>query len=205
MELSPADPSVAYFLAGQSLPYDPPDSMRRERITRAEAVAALADPGTTEVGHIQGIMGTMSVTPLAGLPIMRDETGPPEGWVSRFLNGDGDVYGLSFATSYDLGGFSTQFDPDGGVSLFLFELTGSRVDEVEVLPYFETATPGGIRLNAVSGSDGGQYITLLHDGSPELPLGITEMKVWRVDGDFGPVDPPPDPFWMSFVGAREIP
>lgn len=206
MEMSPASPNVAYYLAGEPVPVEvggtTPDTFRRELITREEAVAALAAAGAVEVAHIQGIPDSKSVTIFGGVPTLRNEGGPPEDWVYIPSTGmDFDM--LSFATSYDEGGFDTEHGVGGGVSQFLFEITGGHAYDIAVRKTFDS-TLGPIELQATSGSDGGQYIGLNSNDGAYIPLLVSEIKLWRVSGDFGPVDPPGPPFWTSFVNAREI-
>ena len=198
MDLSPSAPDVAYYLCGEPAPFGTPDTFTRAKVDRATAAATHAGEGTVAVADINNInLPGYDVTTFAGVVTLRDEGGPPEDWVYVNVGVDG-ITGISFATSYDGGGFNTEDDVGGGASQFLMEITGVTAHDFTVRARNDLpgTYPG---IGAFSNDYGGQHLGLSgYTGS----IDITRIKLWRVAGSAPP--PPPSNFWTSFIGSREI-
>lgn len=200
MDLSADGPNVAYYLAGQPFDTGAPD-LARVHISRAQAEGMVG--GSVDVAHITGL-DTVSPAGVgfAGVPHLRSSDAPEHFYYAT--EPDDTVAGFSFATSYDGGSESVEADSDGGASQFLFELVGVSAHDYTVPAYADGADTD-YQLRAYSGSDGGQYISLYGpaDDSPRS-VGVSTVKVWRVDG-FVPPTPPTPKFWTAFVGSKEFP
>lgn len=201
MDLSADGPDVAYYLAGEAFESGAPE-LARVQISRAQAEGMVG--GSVDVAYITGLD---TATPLGvgfgGVPHLRDLYAPD--WFYFYYDPDpGDApAGFSFATCYDGGSEDTEVSLGGGASQFLFELVGPSANSYVALGFSGTPEED-YELRAFSGADGGQYISL--DAPPGISprhVGLTTVKVWRVDG-FVPPAPPAQKFWTSFIGAKEI-
>ena len=197
MDLSADGPNVAYYLAGQPFVPDAPD-LARTQISRTQAEGMVG--GSVDVAHITGL-DTVSPAGVgfAGTPHLRSSDAPD--YFYFYAEPDDTVAGVSFATSYDGGSENVETDSDGGASQFLFELIGVSAHDYVV---DGTGSNADYILNAFSGADGGQYI-FLYGPANDSPrsVGVSTVKVWRVEGVVPPPQPTPE-FWTSFIGSREI-
>ena len=196
MEMSADGPNVAYYLAGQPFDPDAPD-LERMQISRAQAEGMVG--GAVDVAHITGLdTASPAGVGFAGTPHLRSFDAPDYFFFDT--GPDDTVAGVSFATTYDGGSEDVEAASDGGASQFLFELIGVSAHDYSV----RIDTPSYYVLRADSGADGGQYISL-YNISADSPrsVGVSTVKVWRVEGVVPPPQPTPE-FWTSFVGSREI-
>ena len=168
---------------------------KRSQLSGLDALKAIRDRVPNSV--LKTVIASPKPTAPA-TPAPPDEPDDPD-----FFDAEPDdtVAGVSFATSYDGGSENVETYSDGGASQFLFELIGVSAHDYVV---DGTGSDADYILNAVSGADGGQYISL-HGPANDSPrsVGVSTVKVWRVEGVVPPPQPTPE-FWTSFIGSREI-
>lgn len=127
--------------------------------------------------------------------------------------------GISWQSTYSMGGTNTPTDANGGVNVLLLEITTTHPGSIvtrrplpddRYFPDYEEGTDPGIYAMAYASSDGGQSFSIRNiiSGSsntwPEfVPIAsISRIKAWRMPSSRWPK---PAGFWTEFVNSVERP